>query len=358
MRRRTALSSITALIISILFTFTANANPTENKAVKTQNGGYVQDYKTILKELFNIIDIFVSVPPDAMPEKEPCIEGAAGIIEKIKYPAPDEVSERTSAALLQKFGYTIQDINADGTRELIIGEIKERKDYFCFGSKIYAVYKQTQDRVYCILEGTNRNRFDILNDGTFFNFGSAGAANTIFGNYALYPTKKTLSCENFYFSCENYETFQEISCYHNTSGEFDKAVSKVISEKAFDTARKEYEKRIKQIQLVPLAYALSANMHTASISAQRAEKILDAGTPYLEFIADKSSDQQVKIAFSSSIGVKDFKVLKPNRPLVVDMAFFGSIPHYGISYTDENGRSKKFTIEQNSGDGSVILQEF
>lgn len=116
MRRRTALSNITALIISILFTFTANANPMENKAVKTQNGGYVQDYKTILKEFFDIIDIFVSVPPDAMPAEEPCIEGAAGIIEKIKYPAPDEVSERTSAALLQKFGYTIQDINADGTR--------------------------------------------------------------------------------------------------------------------------------------------------------------------------------------------------------------------------------------------------
>lgn len=318
-----------------------------------------------------------------MPEEEPYIEGAMGIIEAIKYPAPDESSERTSAALLQKFGYTIQDINADGTRELIISEIKERKDHSCFGSKIYAVYKQTQDRVYCILEGTARNRFNILNDGTFFNFGSAGAANTIFGSYALYPTKKELSCENFYFSCEKDETFQEISCYHNTSGEFDKKVSKVITEKAFDAALNEYEKRIKQIQLVPLAYALSANTHTVSISAQWAEKILDAGTPYTEFIAD-NSDQQVKIAFSASIGVKDFKVLKlelaevnedgkpsfsakelymvpalkPHFPLVVGMTFSGTIPQYGISYTDENGRSKQFAIEQSGEDGSILLTEF
>lgn len=383
MKRRTALSSITVLIISILFTFTANATPMENEAVKAQNGEYVQDYKTILKEVCNIIDTLATVSPDTMPEEEPYIEGAMGIIETIKYPAPDEVSERTPAALLQKFGYTIQDINADGTRELIIGEINERKAHSCFGSKIYAVYKQTNDKVYCILEGTNRNCFDILNDGTFFNFGSAGAANTIFGSYALYPVKKILSCENFYFSAENNETFQEISYYHNTSGEFDKAVSQVISEKEFDTARNEYEKRIKPIQLIPLAYALSANTHTASISAQWAEKILDAGTPYTEFIAD-NSDQQVKIAFSASIGVKDFKVLKlalaevnedgkpsfsakelymvpalkPHFPLVVGITFSGSIPQYGISYTDENGRSKQFAIERSGDDGSLLLTEF
>lgn len=50
--------------------------------------------------------------------------------------------------------------------------------------------------------------------------------------------------------------------------------------------------------------------------------------------------------------------LKSHFPLVVGMTFFGSIPHYGISYTDENGSSKQFAIEQSGDDGSILLTEF
>lgn len=361
------------------------ASDTQKDAVKALNGEYVQNYETVLKELCTLIDMISTPDPNAMPEEEPYIEGAMGILEKIKYPNPND----PPAEPFQKIGYTIRDINADGIAELIIGEISEKIENSWFGSKIYAVYKLMDGKIYCLLEGTVRNSFELLSDGTFFNFGSEGAAHAIFGSYALYPKKAALECEDFYFNYEKDETFQEILYYHNTSGIYDKAVSDVIAENEYEKALNEYYKNSKQIQLFPLSSAVSNTMHAPSVSVQRAERIFDLGTPYHEFTADNSK-QQVKIAFSASINVKDFKVLKleclnvdengkpifsakeiymqpalkPHHPFVLGMTFLGSIPQYGISYIDENGRTKQYTINQNSkddgskGDGSIYLQEF
>lgn len=374
--------------IAIFFPANASTAMKTKQAVKAQNGEYVQNYETILKELCTIIEVISSSDPESMPEEEPYIEGAAGIIEAIKYPVPDEVAG-TVAKLPHKIGYSIQDINADGIAELVVGEIKEKKGNSYLGSKIYAVYTQIDGKIYRLLEGHARNSFEILNDHTFFNLGSEGAGHTLFGSYILLPKNKTVTCEDFYFTYEKDETFQEILYYHNTSGIYDRAVSEVIAQDVYEKALNEYYKNSKQIQLVPLSSTVSNTMHAPSVSVQRAERIFDSGTPYTEFTAD-NSEQQVKIAFSASIGVKEFKVLKleclnvdengkpifsakeiymqpalkPHQPFVLGMTFWGSIPQYGISYRDENGRTKQYTINQSSkgdgskGDGSIFLQEF
>lgn len=136
----------------MFFTFSANADNMDTEAVKTQNGEYIQNYETILKELCGIIDIFSSTARADMPEEDPCIDGAAGIIENVKYPAPEEASARTPAELLQKFGYTIRDINADGMPELIIGKIQERK-------KTLLLWKQN---LRCLQTNTGQ---DLLHSG-------------------------------------------------------------------------------------------------------------------------------------------------------------------------------------------------
>lgn len=293
----------------MFFTFSANADNMDTEAVKTQNGEYIQNYETILKELCGIIDIFSSTARADMPEEAPCIDGAAGIIENVKYPAPEEASARTPAELLQKFGYTIRDINADGMPELIIGKIQERKNHSCFGSKIYAVYKQIQDRIYCILEGTNRNSFDILDNGTFFNLGSEGAAYTIFGSYAPYPTKKTLTCENFYFSHENDETFQVLFIITTHPENLTKKFQRSFQKRNLTLNSLNIKSGLNQFSLFRLPMLNPLKRTRIPFLHNGQKKILDAGTPYTEFIAD-NSDLQVKIAFSSLIGVKDFKVLK------------------------------------------------
>ena len=40
------------------------------------------------------------------------------------------------------------------------------------------------------------------------------------------------------------------------------------------------------------------------------------------------------------------------------MTFFGSTPHYGISFLDEKGEHKRFFIDQSGEDGSVLLVAF
>lgn len=178
------------------------------------------------------------------------IEGSIGIYEVCKY------------GNREKLGYTIQDINADGIAELIVGEIAETKDNASFGSKVYAVYTHVDGKIYCALEGDDRNSYEILNNGMFFNLGSEGATHTIFGSYALHSGAKETVCADFYFSYEKDETCQEILYYHNTTGDFDRTVSEIISEDSFDKTLNTYNERIKQIKFTPLKALPSKKFQT------------------------------------------------------------------------------------------------
>ena len=101
------------------------------------------------------------------------------------------------------------------------------------------------------------------------------------------------------------------------------------------------------------------------------------------FVADRE-EAHTSVLLSSKKGVKDFKVLKlflkdigsdgkpiflmevlhsqpalaPGRPLEVVLTFFGTIPAYGISYTDSAGRTRWFSLDMSGKDGSVLLTEF
>ncbi|MBR4014625.1 MAG: hypothetical protein IKI88_00285 [Anaerotignum sp.] len=102
---------------------------------------------------------------------------------------------------------------------------------------------------------------------------------------------------------------------------------------------------------------------------------------YDGFIAD-ASDAATQVVFSAAKELKDFQVLAlspqetdgeitfstvvlytqdsltPQRPLVVNMAFFGTMPNNGISFVDTNGQTKRFTVNISGKDGSLELQAF
>lgn len=114
------------------------------------------------------------------------------------------------------------------------------------------------------------------------------------------------------------------------------------------------------------------------------EDLLAHPETFDEFIADES-EYQVKVVFTTDTAIKDFKYvelsfneapesgkseftvtkelyslaeLSPNRPLVIGMTFEGIIPNRGISFIDENGKTKYYTIQMSGKDGSLFLTAF
>ena len=49
------------------------------------------------------------------------------------------------------------------------------------------------------------------------------------------------------------------------------------------------------------------------------------------------------------------ETLSEDCPLLVKMTFFGTIPSYGIAYTDKDGKEKQFSVEMSGVDGSLFL---
>lgn len=115
------------------------------------------------------------------------------------------------------------------------------------------------------------------------------------------------------------------------------------------------------------------------------EALLGDKNAYEEFV-DSSSEYEVKGVFTANTTVRQFKyvelsyndttaadtkisfhvekvlysadVLSPEKPLVVTMELEGAIPNRGITYLDENGTERFFTISMSGQDASLLLSEF
>ena len=131
-------------------------------------------------------------------------------------------------------------------------------------------------------------------------------------------------------------------------------------------------------------YKLSEiKLYTPPVSVGYADDVLSNFSKYDTFVAEES-EYNVDIVFYANETVKDFKLLSlddmnidfdeeksipvfdaiqiysldklsPKRPLLVSLTFYGSIPHYAISYTTAKGDTKTFSIDQSGFDDSVYL---
>ena len=74
----------------------------------------------------------------------------------------------------------------------------------------------------------------------------------------------------------------------------------------------------------------------------------------------RTADSYTKVMISTTTAVRNFKVpeLVPGCPIVVIMTLYGTIPNYGISYTDEHGTTRKFTVGLSGKDGRVEIEEY
>ncbi len=316
--------------------------------------------------------------------------GTVGIGEQASFRSTDEALEKT--------GFAIIDLSGDGLPELIIGEIALDSEPNTFRAPVYAVFALQDGEPILTFTGWYRNAYFYHGDGRFYQSGSNGAMYSIDGIYKLSPDGLTLNCEHYFFTYEKDESKTEIGNYYNTNCQWDKAVSVELSDEELLEKRKALSTESVAIDLIPFAeypqwkedqgldQAETAviNLANAIVSVDYASDDFLAQTGTYDEVIIDASDPLAKVVFTANITVKDFKYLeilltdcvgdkcsfdiveelysinelRPERPLVIGMEFVGSIPNRGISFVDETGTTRYFSINQSGKDGSVFLLEF
>lgn len=78
---------------------------------------------------------------------------------------------------INEVGYCLEDLDGDGTSELLIGSVSE--------NLIYAMYTVKNDEEIRLIDAGERNTFQLTSDGLFLNRGSNGAASFGYNLYAF-----------------------------------------------------------------------------------------------------------------------------------------------------------------------------
>ena len=117
-----------------------------------------------------------------------------------------------------------------------------------------------------------------------------------------------------------------------------------------------------------------------AVQAHWAEDVLVGLSDYHE-VSVSTAEPLARVLLSCEYAVRDFKVLgieasmssslsffteelyaldelTPERPLLLNMTFYGLLPYYGVSYVDDSGETISYSINMSGKDGSVILTEF
>lgn len=354
---------------------TADANGAtikENVTESVVENGVVSDNTTSYSELLDKLHNLLLHGYDGHED----IEGETGLLEAVLM--------ASSRGVADKFGYLISDISGDNIPELIIAEvpIENEADMVRNGNLIYAVYTLVDNKPKLAFEGWSRSRYNYMGNGQFLFEGSNGAMYSMFGAYTISPDGTDIVNDDFYFTYEKDNTFENIGYYHNKTGLWDKSVSEelAISEDDFWKIRLNYSNNIQNINVTPFS---EYDVKEAVLSAFWEEDVIAKLKAYDVYIADTASDYQAKVVFSVNKDVKDFKVinlefesadnngnikykehvvytkdiLSADKPLMVGMTLEGSIPNYAVSYKNSEGETKKYTVEVSGMDGSLLLNE-
>lgn len=122
-------------------------------------------------------------------------------------------------------GFVFRDLNGDGTEELLIGVFEKTPEAYS-RNELYGVYTHDGQQPVLVLEGAARNAYSLTQENTFFHNASSGAMYSICGEFEL-GADGELVCKDYYFTHEKDEDFN-LGFFHNTSGEWDVAVSEEL----------------------------------------------------------------------------------------------------------------------------------
>ncbi|MBR3997584.1 MAG: hypothetical protein IKI93_04490, partial [Clostridia bacterium] len=288
-------------------------------------------------------------------------------------------------AMLWDSGCMIRDLSGDGVPELLIGSAAGEEYDAVAGTMIYALFTISDGQPKLTLEGAYRNAYCILEDGSIFNQGSGGAIYSIFGLYDLTADGTALTCRDYWFTHEKDGNFEDIRCWHNTTGEMDPAVSEELSMTLDEFWAKEEELAMQRKVLDLITFAEYGGVEKPAYPENPTVSAVygnDYTGEYDSFAAD-DGDYAVDVVFTTDGTVRNFKVLSltlneitddgyvsfffedlyaygeltPDKGLAIKMSLPETIPFYGISYTDGTGADRVFSVNLSGFDGSVYLAE-
>lgn len=158
-----------------------------------------------------------------------------------------EMAYHGGVQLLDKYGYTIQDINGDEVDELIICAVDESQEA-CVGKDILCIFTIADSQMKLLFEGWSRNSYYMLDDGTIYQQASNGASETVFATYMVAQTNDII-CTDCYFT--NVDASGAALYLHNTTGETDPAKAEPVEggEAAFHGITDAYTPRIQPLEL-------------------------------------------------------------------------------------------------------------
>lgn len=288
--------------------------------------------------------------------------------------------------MLDVFGYALTDLTGDGEPELLIVST----DGLVLGG--YAV---ADGEVVRFLDGWSRNRYQLLDDGRFYNEGSGGAAYSIFGVYHISADGTALECEDYYFTDLKQGDEDVIVPYHNTTGEWDPENSELFrgSERQFWARAEELSANAVTPDMIPLSNLLDSR-YTGPVNQPMDCKVrvdyeedvgwklehVKAVEDEFPALAPAGAAGEVRLVFRCAEDVRDFKLLRlqllavddmgnptfkatelcalptlsADEPLSATLGFPGDMPSYGFSYL-ENGEELQFSVGQSGRDGAIVV---
>lgn len=346
---------------------TTQTEITTEPEVSTPKTDYLEIYRPVLDSL---TDLLAKGTDDNGPQ-----EGQNAVWEVL--------SGMDSLQAANNTGYALEDLNGDDIPELLICDVSRHDGLLAYGSTIYALYTCCDGQPVLCFEGWARNRYSLLTDNTILNIGSGGAMYAIWGIYNLSPDGTELQCLDYFFTHEKDGDFENIAFYHNLTGEWDPDLSEELemTEEQFWQLQQDAVDRIGEISLIPFS-EYGFDRFGSFVQAQWLDEVTDKPESYTEFSVNEDATQS-KILFSSFGTVRDFRLLSltfrdmddngkmnydteeiyalehltEDRPLVVGISFFGTIPNNGIRFTNDKGETRTYALQISGENGSILLTE-
>lgn len=140
-------------------------------------------------------------------------------------------------------GYFIEDIDGDGTEELVIGDTWGEDHTF-----IYNIYTMSGGELVRVADGWDRNRYYLCENGMIANEGSSGAANSSYAYFTFDGTELHLIESIIYDGFKNPEN----PWFYSTESVYDAEYAEPVSEEQAREIMSRYVyKKLSFIPFVP-----------------------------------------------------------------------------------------------------------
>lgn len=275
-------------------------------------------------------------------------------------------------------GYKITDISGDNIPELIIGIITNEDDNT--GSEIVAAYTYKESSITRAFYAISRAPIYLLKNNHFY-YSSTTGENTQFGKYVLSQDGTKFVCNDFCFS----EVTNDNSAYYrNSTGKRDISESDKLTttHDEFFAIAQNMQKDIQKMKFEPLSFYCPPALQKP-VSVRWAKDMNIGKMTYNEY-STTESEYQVKVVFTTTREVKDFKILSlkyidneedetfafsttelytqpkltPGNAFVLTLTIPEVLPEIGFSYIDEQLGTVSSFISVSGMDGSLLLTDF